>query len=323
MMFDVFLERPHDGSPEGRERLARALAERYRLDADVFRKPIAAGRRLRVKANVDEKTARTLARELEQYGALVSVSTHAETRPSRPVESVPVPVPSGTFTVVTVDGADPDSIGGPSPAPTFAPPPPSAPAAPSAIKVVATGPAPRPSHNVFAPPPDSEQPLELQLVPPRSGTVARVSQPVEPPRLSASASTPPAPAPAAEPEPDAAPPSRLDVSSWSELALHDRRGRLVAGLVLGLAFGFLPAHGYASFAEDKLDEIGAELARQPPPQTEPEYQLMLQQFDLAERRAGRVKTRIAVVTGAVWLLAGAGLAFGYYRLTSGRKIDRS
>src|SRR5687768_7638208 len=111
-LFDVFLERPHDTSPEGRERLARALAARYHLDLEVFRKPIASGRRVRVKANVDERTARALARELEGFGAHVSIAAHTESRTSKPIEAVPIP--SATFTVVTVDGADPDTLRPPS-----------------------------------------------------------------------------------------------------------------------------------------------------------------------------------------------------------------
>jgi hypothetical protein len=306
-LFDVFLERPHDTSPEGRERLARALATRYNLDADVFRKPISSGRRVRVKANVDERTARALARELEGFGAHVSIAAHTESRPSRPVEAIP----SATFTVVTVDGADPETLKPPPSFPVGSTTMPQKPKAASA----STPPAPTRTkpHDVFAPPSESEQPLELQTMPAKVGTVAKEPTRAPPP--------PPTTAPiplieAAHPPPERERPVRAPMPSLSDLAVRDPRGRLAAALGLGLLLGFLPAHVYASFAEDKLDDIGAQLAREPAPQTEAEYQLALQQFDLAERRADRVKTRIVVVTGVVWLLAGVAAAFGYWRLTA-------
>ena len=89
-----------------------------------------------------------------------------------------------------------------------------------------------------------------------------------------------------------------------ELATADPRGRFAAGLALGLALGFLPAHVYASFAEEKLDDIGLALAREPAPQTEAEFQLLMQQFDLAEGRSRRVKARIMVIAGAIWPTGG-------------------
>lgn len=349
-MFDVFLERPHDTTPEGRERLARALAQHYRIDPDVFRKPIVSGRRLRVKAKVDDRAARALARELEGFGAVVSITAHAETgRPSKAVETVPSSatkaveaVPSSAmkavettpssemnFTLTTLDG-DVDEAG-PMPSLSVAtpagPPPPKAPApaprATSSPHAAASSPPVRRAQDMFAPPDDSEQPLELQLMPSKQGTVARESAAMPARESGALPARPPSAAQAAvveeAPPPPPAPERRrleIDLSSIIERARNDPRGRFVAGLALGLLVGFLPAQLYASLAEDKLDEIGAQLAKEPAPQTEAEYQLMLQQFDLAERRSERVKTRIMVVTGALWLLAGAGATYGYWRLTS-------
>jgi hypothetical protein len=175
--------------------------------------------------------------------------------------------------------------------------------------------------NAFAPPPsEGDAPLELAVMPSRPGTMA-----------------PPAPALEAPPQ------SRTSKSSKAvvvpelprdsveravvrpgivELATADPRGRYVAGLALGLALGFLPAHLYASFAEEKLDDIGLALAREPAPQTETEFQLLMQQFDLAEGRSRRVKARIMVIAGAIWLLGGAGAAYGYWRLMESRQLAR-
>jgi len=349
--FDIFIERPTDTSPAGRERLVRAMSSRFGIEDRLLRGPLSTGRRLRAKANVDEAQAAKIVRELEALGAIVTVAKHtgATPRVSQELSLVtPLPrdplaagtgTPSGNFasmpslTLSTLDGEDAE----PAPPPPLSaelavlPPPPPGLKVPSTVRPAAPAssaarpalPAPSAGDpfvgpNAFAPPEEASAPLELAIQPSRSGTLA-APQPVEPPPPA----KPSKAAPAVAPLPvDSA--ERVVVRpSVVELATRDPRGRFVAGLVLGLAVGFLPAHLYASFAEEKLDDIGLAMAREPAPQTEAEYQLLMQQFDLAEGRSRRVKARIMVIAGAVWLLGGAGVAYGYWRLMESRQLARS
>jgi hypothetical protein len=378
--FDIFIERPTDTSPDGRERLVRAMASRFGIEDRLLRGPLSTGRRLRAKANVDEAQAAKIVRELEALGAIVTVSRHnaaaprisqemplIHSRPSGPVSMGTDPPSSGfakmpSLTLATLDGEDAEPAPPPplsaeltAPPRPLPPPPPGLPrppspsrsavaspstsrpavAAPSAQRPLVSSPpsASRPAvtftapstsgaHNAFAPPSDeNEAPLELAIVPPRPGTLAPPAPALhEPPpkTLGKSSKVTPSPElPRDSAERTVVRPSIVD------LATRDPRGRFAAGLVLGLGLGFLPAHVYASFAEEKLDEIGLAMAREPAPQTEAEYQLLMQQFDLAEGRSRRVKARIMVIAGAVWLLAGAGAAYGYWRIMESRQLARA
>jgi hypothetical protein len=327
--FDVFIERPTDTSPEGRERLIRAMAARFGIDDKLLRGPLSTGRRLRAKANVAEPAAAKMARELEALGAIVTISRHSGSGP-RPSQELPAarpapaprppsdsfaPMPS--LTLATLDGEEVGAAPPPPLSEELAAPPPPVPRPPSGPRPAVAAPA---AADAFAPPDaEKELPLELAVQPSRGGTLAALADapPPAPSRISGSVerrlSTRSLPAaPVDEPPPLAPRPGLI------ELATRDPRGRLAAGLALGLAAGFLPAHVYASFAEERLDEIGQALAREPAPHTEAEYQLLMQQFDLAEARSRRVKARIVVVTGALWLLAGAGAAYGYWRIMEAR-----
>ena len=96
-------------------------------------------------------------------------------------------------------------------------------------------------------------------------------------------------------------------------ALADPRARLGLALVAGLLLGFLSAHLYASAAEDRLDEIRLELLREPAAQSGDEFQLAVERHDLARSRMGRAKNRIVLTTGFIWLVVGAGVAYGVWR----------
>lgn len=315
-----------------------------------------AGRRLRAKANLAEPLARKLAQDLEAMGAIVAVSPHkastgqsavapSASSPGHPpvaprlVSAAPItpeqvvtfsPLPTfspatPSLTLATLDGEDASS-----PLPELSPatPPPAPAGSPPSRGSSA-------ARDLFRPPSDDGPALELVARPSRSGkiapmpsiTTAKVQTPAVEARAVSAAQLPAGLLPLVEIEDEAGPAARPSGGaaaiaarrarpSPADLVTRDPRGRLVAGLLVGLAVGFVPAHLYASFAEDKLDDIGAALAREPAPTTEQDHALLMQQFDLAEGRLGRVRTRIIVVTGLVWLLAGAASAAGYWRLTS-------
>lgn len=339
----MFIERPRDRSPDGRERLGRALAIRFRLDEAVVMGALEAGRRLRAKANLAEPVARKLAQDLEAMGAIVAVSPHKASTGQRPVapsgggaghapvaprlvSAAPISpeqvVTFSTFspstpslTLATLDGEDVHS-----PQPELAPATPLPTPAGSADELRTSG-----ARDLFRPPTDEGPALELVARPSRPGKIApmpsittsKVQTPTIEARAVAGGPLPSGLLPLVEIEDGDAPtPASRARPGIVDLVTREPRGRLVAGLVLGLAVGAVPAQLYASFAEDQLDDIGASLAREPAPATDQDHALLMQQYDLAEGRLGRVRTRIIVVTTLVWLLAGAAGAAGYWRLTS-------
>jgi len=89
-MFDVYVEGATDPSPEATRRLAEVMSQRYGLPANDLVSRLTKGR-FRVKANIDQQTARAYASDLETIGARVTVT---ETRgstlpPPRPGVSQP------------------------------------------------------------------------------------------------------------------------------------------------------------------------------------------------------------------------------------------
>jgi hypothetical protein len=85
-MFDVYVEGATDPSPQATERLAEVMSQRYGLAAGDLVNRLTKGR-FRVKANIDEATARTYARDLEAVGARVTVAE------SRSTSTLPPPRP--------------------------------------------------------------------------------------------------------------------------------------------------------------------------------------------------------------------------------------
>ncbi len=96
-LFDVYVEGATDPSPAALQRLAEVMSQRYGLPAGELQNRLAKGR-FRVKANVDDATARTYVSDLEAIGARVVL---AEARggstlppPARPKpDSKPPPHP--------------------------------------------------------------------------------------------------------------------------------------------------------------------------------------------------------------------------------------
>lgn len=72
-MFDVYVEGAVDPSPEATSRLAEVMSQRYGLPATDLVSRLAKGR-FRVKANIDEQSATTYAKDLETIGARVTVA---------------------------------------------------------------------------------------------------------------------------------------------------------------------------------------------------------------------------------------------------------
>jgi len=322
----------------GRERLAHVLVQRYQLDEKVVGTALSTRRRMRFRAGCDELTSIRLKSELEALGAMVSL---VDTEPRLgALAGMPE-----RMTLSALDGSDvtpaPEIISPSSPASAAAPriaaptpPPQQAPPPRMSAPQAAVAPPPREAfsggRDVFAPPASDEHELELQVEQPRKrGTLAEpAASPTSPPHGDV---TPRRPMSTAQPAvsrtmaamsgersrvEDAPPPPRPPRRDLARL-IREPRANLAAGLALGLVAGFLPAHLYASYAEDKIDDIREELLRQPPPQSDGEYDVVVHQFTLAKERMVRVRNRIAVVTGAIWLLAGGAVTVGFWRLVPG------
>jgi hypothetical protein len=156
--------------------------------------------------------------------------------------------------------------------------------------------------------------------PPTEGEGHEIELAFPPPRKTSSmAPVLPEPQHEGEPAPSLAPPEPLPPRGPSLLSratarIRDHaRTRFVVALTFGFALGFAPAQIYASSSEDRLDEIRVELLREPPPPTDAAYELMLERYAAARARMVRTKARIEIATAIVWLVAGAGLSYGFWR----------
>jgi hypothetical protein len=167
-------------------------------------------------------------------------------------------------------------------------------------------PAPSGPRDPFAPPIEQlEQAIELAYPVPRP-TAPRTSAP-----RTAAGSGPLEAGPVERPEPEEPLPARPPVPRAPDAA---RRFRLVVALVLGVGAGFVPAHMYAASAEGSLDEMRDELLHEPPPPTDPAYDLLVERYAATRARMVRTKARIEIATAIIWLVAGAGLSLGALRL---------
>ena len=64
----------------------------------------------------------------------------------------------------------------------------------------------------------------------------------------------------------------------------------------------------------KYEDINRELQNIPIPASEAEFSMRVEQYDLTVKRLYKAKTRIMITTGIVWLIASAGVTFGFFRL---------
>src|SRR5688500_20008049 len=96
-MFDVYVDGAVEDSDPARKRLAEVMSKRYGLGVPDLIARMQKGK-FRVKANLDEHTAKAYARDLESIGARVTVAESRATGPVpvRPETEPPVdPRPKG------------------------------------------------------------------------------------------------------------------------------------------------------------------------------------------------------------------------------------
>ncbi|MEO7734284.1 MAG: hypothetical protein ABIY55_25225, partial [Kofleriaceae bacterium] len=159
-VFHVYVEGVTGTAPDAVRTLSDAMAERYGLPAGELYARLAKGR-FRVKANVDQTTADTYARDLEAIGARVRIE------PAQGTDSSPVASPRGaspsTSPAVTARGTTPSS----SPVRT----------SPAIVRrtlgTPTTGSPPTAAGSLSASPPEGSrprQPLPPQSLPPQSST---------------------------------------------------------------------------------------------------------------------------------------------------------
>jgi hypothetical protein len=378
-VFDVYIDKPVDATPAGRAKLAAAMAARYKLPEQQIATYLAS-KRFRVKANLDERTARALAKELEAMGAVVSVfpaGATATTAPPPPVTgisaTVAMPPPAGagrpqryvsglgaafdssaskaqelgaleqgSLSLSSLDGADDAAAAPASPklAPAsqdvvgrdpFGPPDgdekplmlleePPAPA-PSAKKpplpapkpvVAAAAPPPRPrTADAFAPPDAEDKLLELD------GPVA-AKKPAAPPPIVV-----PPPGPTASmtmrvrpmPAPGPAPSKQETGASLAARFADKPRQQWLAGCVLALIGGAIPAQLYASTAGKTYDAIRAEVSKTPPAD-DAAYRAVLDEHETAVNKLHSAQQHVELTAGALWILVGGLVAAGWIKLSS-------
>lgn len=380
-MFHVFVEGAADGTAEGAQRLAEAIASHYGLPAADMLARIQSGR-FRVKGNVDRATAETYVRDLQALGARCTMEDASNARPSpsssapptggtppatrptplpftapsRPAPSpsappmrpsasalgdappsrpsapasalagyarpsTPPPVAGGyqsglaaaftpetsssgglgaleredaTFALSSVDGAD-DAIEK-SPEPAFAPPP----SAPKVEKKERPKDVPV---DMFAPPDAESADLEVDIAADEHEfTRKKVTTP---------------PATLAVPPPRASQPAIAPVTvKPSKLGpLADERVRTIAGVVLAILIGFLPAHLIARSREaSAYHEIDTQLVSLQAQAETPEAweQLDHTRATFLERKKDE-RRNIALLALVIWALVGGGLGYAWFR----------
>jgi hypothetical protein len=307
-VFHVFVEGAKDASPGGLQKLADAIAAHYGLPAADLRARLAAGR-FRVKGNVDRATADRYVRDLEGLGARCKIEAvggaqqfqsglSAAFSGEMPAANLgALEKAASAFSLASVDGSD-ERAKAP-PASAFAPPAPSEALdlhtlRPSQQKIVPAAPAA--PEDPFAPP-DAAKDLAVELAPEEAPAPARR------PSLPPYAVTAPAPPPPVVAKPTSSHP------------LADERVRFVAGMVLAILIGFVPAHVISSIREhsayaaiDRKVEAAQSLADTPESYARLD-QVRAEQLDEKkdERRS------IALLAFVIWGVAGGGIAYAWFR----------
>jgi hypothetical protein len=346
-VFDVFIEGSRDPSPEGRARLAAAIAEKFGMPRDRIEQGLATGR-VRAKAGADAEMAQGLKTQLEALGAIVGLVDTAAAKPL-PAKPPPTPKPpppsrpSGNYESGLKAAFDTRSTGQN--------------AAIAALDRIALAPqesislssldgsdvglkaaapvAVEPSssaRNLFAPPSDTEEP-QLELARPSARNLFAPPSGTEEPQLelarpsARTPTTPPAQRPAPTPRPEPQPPPqpsrpvpRVTVPPGpppqvapEPQALDADRKRWLIGLALGILVGFFVAHLWGLHAEGRYDAMRADAVAGGVPENDEEYTLALERHEIATVALARAHSRARLTAGFLWLIAGGGVAFAWNR----------
>jgi hypothetical protein len=358
-MFHVFVEGAADGTADGAQRLAEAIASHYGLPAADMLARLRAGR-FRVKGNVDRATADGYVRDLERLGARCTIeeanaanslptpvpgSLRADAPPSRPSgsalagappsrpsappsalagyarPSTPPPVAGGyqsglaaaftpdaasssgglgaleredaMFSLASVDGAD-DAIEK-SPEPAFGPP-----GTPRVDKKDRPKDVPV---DIFAPPDAESADLQVDIAADEQDFARK------------KVTTPPATMPLRASQPAIAQPPPVTVKPSKLGPLADERVRTIAGVVLAILIGFLPAHLVARSREaSAYHAIDAQLVSlQAQAETPEEWaQLDHTRASFLERKQDE-RRNIALMALVIWALVAGGLGYAWFR----------
>jgi len=384
-MFHVFVEGAADGTAEGTQRLAEAIASHYGLLAADMLARLRSGR-FRVKGNVDRATADSYVRDLQALGARCTIEE------ANPTNSLPTPVPGSLQRPQAPSRPSGSALAGAPPSRPSAPPsaladaPPSRPSAPpSALAGYARASTPPPVAGAYQSGlaaaftaeagsssssglgalerddatfslasvdggDDARNEIEKSPepafgVPASIGpAVAKASEPKKPkpkdvpldmfaPPDAESAdlevdiaadeqeltrkrhTTPPAAPPLRASQPAIAQPPPVTVKSSKLGPLADERVRTIAGVVLAIVIGFLPAHLLARSREaSAYHEIDTQLVSlQAQAETPEEWeQLDHTRASFLERKQDE-RRNIALMALVIWALVGGGLGYAWFR----------
>ena len=352
-MFHVFVEGAKDGSPAGFERLAKAMAAHYGLPPADMLARLQSGR-FRAKGNCDRATAEQYVRDLERLGARCTIEPVAgaaaapavparASAPSLQPATKPAPaspaqfssglaaafgsdaaqadagafakLESGALSLASVDGSGEEHVAAPE---AFAPPPEPAAPAPKVKPAAAAGAKAKPAR-------PKDEPLDL-FEPPDAGSANfQVELAEDEIERSAKkrASTPPPNEPAVEAaapverrsQPSMAPATAPAAASPRGNLLGDPRVRLVAGVVLAILIGFVPAHFVASIREKSAyAAVDREIdTTQQEAQTMDAYNALDARRDELLARKYDERRSIAITALLLWAAAGAGIAYVWFR----------
>jgi hypothetical protein len=344
MAFHVFVEGATDATPAGVARLAEAIAKHYGLQAADLLARLKQGR-FRVKSNTDRATADQYRRDLQQLGARVVIEEVGEQAAQRPAPAAPPARPSQpayqsglaaafsgsmpaaslgaleqdnpSFSLSSVDGAEEQA---PSAA-AFAPPPDALPASigPPPEKAKPKPKAEKPKDvplDLFAPPDAQGEEMKVDIAADeiehsarkRASTPAPTAQ-VEPPRGSSQ------PLAKRGSQPSIQPATEVAAAPGKRGPLADPRARFVAGVLLAIVIGFLPAHLVAGMREDSAyKEIDNKVIAAQQLVDTPEAYATLDRMraDQLERKQGEQRNA-AIIALAIWAAVGGAVAFAWFK----------
>ena len=298
---------------------ADTLGARLGISAAEVRARLAKGR-FRVKANVDRDTADRFVRDLTAAGARCAIEEGKPEFQSGLAAAFSSQAPAANLgalgqegaalSLASVDGGEEPSA---APSATSFSPPPTPAAKPQAQAKAKPKDAPL---DLFVPPETQEQEMALELAeerpappPPRQSSqeLAKPARASQPSMAAASQSL----ARASQPSMAVAAPSLA-----SRLGpLGEPRARFAAGVLLAVLLGFVPAHLVASMREKSAyATIDTRVrAAQQMADSEEAYAGLdrIRATALSDKDSAR--RNAALVAFAIWAIAGAGLAFVWFR----------